>query len=114
MKNMIRCLVMLLAVGLFGGNVRGDKLKSYAITLSSTYRIGETEFQPGNYRIVVDASKVRFTQVGSDKAAVEVDAKVESTDSKFDRTAVHSKQVDGVNHISEITLGGSKTKLAFE
>jgi len=45
---------------------------------------------------------------------VELDAKVESGDRKFDSTEIRSAQVDGASQIREIRIGGTKTRIAFD
>jgi hypothetical protein len=109
MKNVMRCLAILAAIGLVAGSAFADQ--TYRITLSTDSKIGNLEFKAGEYK-VVDAPKVLLTDVNSGKA-VEIEAKVEEADTKHDRTEIHSKLVDGVSQISEIRIGGSKTRFAF-
>jgi len=110
MKNVMRCLGILAAIGLVAGIAFADQ--SYRITLSTDSKIGNLEFKAGEYKLVVDAPKVRLTQANSGKA-VELEAKVEEADTKHDQTQIHSTRVDGVSQISEIRIGGSKTRIAF-
>ena len=110
MKIIVKCLAVLFAIALVAGSAYADQ--SYRITLSSVSKIGNNEFKPGEYKLVVDAPKVRLTELNSGKA-VELEAKVEDSDTKFDQTAIHSTRVDGVSKISEIRIGGSKTRIAF-
>ena len=110
MKNVMRCVAILAAIGLVAGSAFADQ--SYRITLGTDSKIGNLEFKAGEYKLVVDAAKVRLTQANSGKA-VELEAKVEEADTKHDQTEIHSKLVDGVSQISEIRIGGSKTRIAF-
>jgi len=111
MKNVIRCLAILAAIGLIASSAFADQ--SYRITLSSVSKIGNIEFKPGEYKLVVDAPKVRLTELNSGKA-VELEAKVEDAATKNEQTAIHSTRVDGVTKISEIRIGGSKTRITFD
>ncbi len=110
MKNVIRCLALIAAIVVVAGSAYADQ--SYRITLSSASKIGSTDLKPGEYKLVVDGAKVRFTELNSGKM-VEVEAKVQEVDTKTDHTAIHSTHVDGVDKISEIRIGGSKTRIAF-
>ena len=110
MKNVMRCLAILAAIGLVAGSALADQ--SYRITLSTVSKIGNIEFKPGEYKLVIDTPKVSLTNLNSGKA-VELEAKVEDAETKTDHTAIHSTKVDGVAQISEIRIGGSKTRIAF-
>ena len=85
--------------------------KTYDITLSTRATIGHTELAPGEYRLRLETNKISL--MDNKGKSVEADAKVESVDKKFDHTAILSKSVNGEDHIDEIQLGGSKTKLEF-
>ena len=114
MNTVVKCLAILAICGLSLGRAFGDEAKSYKVTLHNVYKVGAVEFQPGEYKVLVDASqKVKLTEVKSGKA-VDVEAKVETVDSKFDRTSITSRTEAGVSHLKEIQIGGSKTKIAFE
>jgi hypothetical protein len=87
--------------------------KSYQIALDHVSKAGNVTLQPGKYKVAVDSSKVRFTDVTSGKS-VETDGKVVNSQKKFGNTAVNATQVDGASQIQEITLGGTNTKIEFE
>ncbi len=110
MKTKMTCIAILLAFGLLTVAANADQ--NYRITLNAASKIGNAELQPGEYKVAVDAPKVVLTELKTGKS-VELEAKIENMDEKFDRTEVHSNVVDGVNRINEIRIGGSKTKLAF-
>lgn len=113
MKIKMACLAVLLAFGFLTFIASGDQSKSYRVTLTDTFKIGNAELKPGEYKLVVDAPKVRFTELKSGKS-VDLEANVESGDEKFTDTAVHARRIDGVSHIREIRIGGSKTKITFQ
>jgi hypothetical protein len=110
MRASTRLLGALFLVGLVSGTARADR--SYEISLTSVSKIGSVEFKPGEYRLVVDAPKVRLTHLDSGKT-VELDAKIQESDTKSEHTSVHTQQVDGVSRVSEIRIGGSKTRITF-
>lgn len=111
MKSKTTYLTLLLALSFFIPTASADE--SYRLTLSGASKIGKAELRSGDYKLVVDAGKIVLTEVKTGES-VEIQAKVENVDKKFATTEVHSKQVDGVSLISEIRVGGSKTKIAFE
>ncbi|HWB97977.1 MAG TPA: hypothetical protein VG672_14785 [Bryobacteraceae bacterium] len=85
--------------------------KSYELSLTQPTTIGTTQLQPGTYKMELGASKVTLT--GKKGQTVEANAKFETVEKKFDRTAIVSKTVDGTARIDEIHLGGTKTKVEF-
>jgi hypothetical protein len=109
----MKCLVLLLAIGALAGNAIADQPKSYRITLADVFHVGNTAFEPGEYKVVLDSPKIRFIHVKTNNT-VELDARIENAEKKFAATEVHSKDVDGTNRISEIRLGGSKARLIFD
>jgi hypothetical protein len=112
MKFKTACFLMLATLGFLAATANADPSKSYRITISDAVKVGTAELKPGDYTLVFDAPKVRLTERASG-AAVELEAKVESGDQKFDSTEIHTQEVDGVRKISEIRLGGSKTRIDF-
>lgn len=84
--------------------------KSYNIQLFQPAMAGNTELQPGQYKVeVVDQRAV----IRNGKIDSESPVKVENGDRKYDSTTVKFSEVDGKMHIQEIRLGGTKTKLVF-
>jgi hypothetical protein len=113
MKIKTLCLAILLAAGFLASSATADQSKSYRITIASGTKVGQAELQAGEYRLVVDEPKVRFIEVKTGKA-VELDAKIESGDRKFDNTEIRTSKVDGVSQLHQIRLGGTKTSIAFD
>jgi len=106
-------LAILLAAGFLAPSATADQPKSYRITISAASKVGQAEFKPGEYRLVVDEPKVRLVELKTGKS-VELDAKVESGDRKFDSTEIRTAEVNGVSQIRQIRIGGTKTSVAFE
>jgi hypothetical protein len=110
MKTKMTCIAILLAFGFLTNAASADQ--SYRFTLNVASRIGNAELQPGEYKLVVDGPKVVLTELRTHKS-IALEANVENADKKFDRTEIHTEKVDGVSQISEIRIGGSRTKVAF-
>ncbi len=79
---------------------------SYSVRLIQPSVVKGTELKPGEYRVNVANDMVTIT---NGKQSVEAPVKVETTDEKFRTTAI--RYVGG--SVTEIRLGGTKTKLVF-
>jgi hypothetical protein len=109
----LKTVFVLLAVAFFVliGPARADK--SYDVTMTNAATAGSIQLQPGDYHLVLDNSKVRFTELKTGKE-FEVDAKIDnSADRKFESTEIHLQRVEGATLITEIRLGGTKTRVVF-
>jgi hypothetical protein len=85
--------------------------ESYRVTLSQPASVKGNELKAGEYRLNVENSKVTIV---SGKQSVEVPVKVETADKKYDDTSVRYKAVGEKQSLSEIRIGGTKTKLVFD
>jgi len=83
---------------------------SYKITLTQPSVVNGNQLKAGEYRLSVEASKVI---IASGKESVEIPVKVENNDQKFDTTSIRYTEEGGKSNISEIRIGGTKTKLVF-
>jgi hypothetical protein len=110
MKTKMTYVAILLVFGFLTATASADQ--SCRITLTNESKIGNNKLQAGDYKLVVDAPKVVLTELKTGKT-IELEAKVQAMDEKFAKTEIHSNRVDGVSQISEIRIGGSKTKIAF-
>lgn len=102
------------ALGLFAGSAAADSPKSYSLRLTTAAAIGAHEFTPGDYKVLMhshDAKVVISDNKGND---VELEAKVQAVDRKFEYTSTRVATVDGVRRILEIRFAGSKAALLFE
>lgn len=70
--------------------------------------VAGTTLKPGDYKLMVDGEKATISQ---GKQKVEVGVKQETDSQKFNATSVRYQNGDGKYRISEIRLGGTKTKL---
>jgi hypothetical protein len=90
-----------------------------AATAADTYRVkffqesvvNETTLKPGDYNVTIEGGKA---VISSGKNRVEAAVKTESVEQKYGSTSVRYKNGDGKYRVSEIRLGGTKTKLVFE
>ena len=84
----------------------------YTVTLSQPSVIQGTALKAGDYRLVLTASKVTILNEFG-KSVVEAPVTVVTQDKKFDGTVVGFDTATGKNVITEIRLGGTKTKIKF-
>ena len=88
--------------------------KSFEITVDNASQAGNLQLKPGEYKVSFVGNTVKFTDEATGKS-VETNASVESNGkAKFDTTALETQQVNGVNKIQEIDLGGTPTKIKFQ
>lgn len=79
---------------------------TYTITLAQPTVVNGTQLKPGDYKLSMGTDKITLSQ---GKKTVDVPAKFETTEKKFDDTAI--RFVSG--SIAEIRLGGTKTKIVI-
>jgi len=85
--------------------------ESYRLTLSQPSKLNGKLMKAGEYRLNVENSKVTIV---NGKESVEVPAKMETGDTKFENTAVRYTGTGDKVTITEIRVGGTKMKLLFE
>jgi hypothetical protein len=83
---------------------------TYRITLVQPSVVKGNELKAGDYRLNVQNDKVTIV---NGKQSIEVPVKIENVEQKYDSTAVRYSDQGGKSTISEIRLGGTKTKLVF-
>lgn len=98
------CVLALVAA--FAGNLPATA----HVTLTMPAVVGGTALQPGDYRLLIGDGKVTFT---IDKHSFEIPAKVETAAKKFEGNKVQYDSVGSQTKISQIALGGTKTRLIF-
>ncbi len=111
----MRSLAIVLALGFFAGIALADKGKSYRITLTSDSQIGSQQLPAGDYKLTLqnEEPKVRLADAKTGEE-LKVTGNVELAEEKFDSTEVHCDRAEGANRITEIRLGGTKTKVVFQ
>jgi hypothetical protein len=95
----------------FAGTVPVPGGGSYTITLTQPSVVSGTQLKQGDYRLRVASDKITM---GSGKNMFEVKAKVETGEQKFSSTAIRYADSGGHPVITEIRLGGTKTKLILQ
>ena len=83
---------------------------TYRVTLDQPSVVKGTELKAGDYRVSVQSDKVTIV---NGKQSIEVPVKIETVAQTYDSTAVRYSDQGGKSTISEIRLGGTRTKLVF-
>lgn len=83
---------------------------NFRVTLMQPSVINGTELKAGDYKLNLGDNKVTLVQ---GKISVEAPAKIETVNSKFDATAVRYSAEGSKQVVTEIRLGGSKTRVVL-
>ena len=83
---------------------------TYQVTFAQPSVVKGNALKAGDYRLNVQTDKVTIV---NGKQSVEVPVKIENVEQKYDSNAVRYSDQAGKLTISEIRLGGTKTKLVF-
>jgi hypothetical protein len=111
---MLKKMILILAVVTLvasAGTVPGSG--HYNVTLNQPAVVQGTVLKAGDYRLILADSKLTIINEVGKKNPLEVTVKVETQDKKFDTTVVRLDTSGGKAAISEIRLGGTKTRLVF-
>jgi hypothetical protein len=103
MKRIFLTLLALAGLALAG-------VKTYTVNLLEPAMLGATELKAGQYQFQVDGDRVT---VRGGKTAAEAPVKEESNGAKYKATTVKLSAHGGKQHIAEICLGGTTTRLVF-
>ena len=92
--------------------------KSYEISVPDNTEVAGTHLAAGDYKVKVEGTVATLSGGtnlnGGTAKSVEAKGAIETSGAKFPQTALEiSTGSDGVNHITAIDLGGTKTKLTF-
>ena len=82
---------------------------SFTVNVMQTATVQGQELKAGEYRVTLIGEKASFVK---GKQNVEVPVKIEMVEQKYDNTAVRYSGTEKMT-ITEIRVGGSKTKLVF-
>jgi hypothetical protein len=85
--------------------------ENYKVTLSQSSTVKGNPLKAGEYRLNLENTKCTLK---NGKQSVEVPVKVETVEKKFDTTTIRYRSEGEKPSISEIRIGGTKTKLVFE
>ena len=109
MKKLIVLFALFALVAAIAGTVPAIG-PSYNVKLLRASVVKGMELKEGEYRL--NLGKETAT-IGNGKVSVEAPVNVETADSKFDSTAIRYTEQAGKSVISEIRVGGTKTKIVF-
>jgi hypothetical protein len=84
---------------------------TYHFTLQEPASVNGTALQPGDYKIQVQGDKA-ILKYGK-KTVIEAPAKLETADHKYSDTSVDLDSANSKTRISEIHIGGTKTRIVF-
>jgi hypothetical protein len=84
---------------------------TYRVRFFQESTVNQTTLKPGDYKVTVEGDKA---VISSGKDRVEAAVRAESVEHRYDSTSVRYKNGDGKYRLSEIRLGGTKTKLVFD
>jgi hypothetical protein len=110
MKKLVVILVAALAALSNSAFAGTPNPKAYTISLSYAAKLGVNQLAPGDYKLAIDTASVRVIELKTGKA-YEVAGKVETSEKKFDNTAITMQTVGGVAEIRRIRLGGTKIQI---
>jgi hypothetical protein len=109
LKKLVLTFVIL-ALALATAGTVTNVIGSYKITLVQPSVVNGNDLKAGEYRLNLAPDKVVIF-VG--KNAIDIPVKIETVEKKFETTAIRFTNVGGKSTISEIRLGGTKTRLVF-
>jgi hypothetical protein len=110
MKKKLSALFALCALVTAIAGTAPSIASSYNVKLLHTSVVKDVVLKEGQYRLNLHNQTATLV---SGKVSVEVPVKMETADSKFDRTAVRYEEASGKSVITEIRIGGTKTKIVF-
>ena len=110
MTKKLAIVLLVLACVVIAGTV--TKTSTYNVTLFKSAAVNGSVLKAGDYKLVVGDAKV--TLIAKDGGAtVESPVKFETAAAKFGTTVVTYEDKNSKTVVSEIDLGGSKTKILF-
>ena len=104
-KKLILAFAILALTTVFAGGVSGV---SYKITLLQPSVVKGNVLKAGDYKLQLSNDTATIT---GQKTTIDVPVKVETNGTKYDSTAIRYVEQDGKAMISEIRIGGTKTRL---
>ena len=83
---------------------------TYHFTLQEPASLNGTQLKPGSYKLEIEGDKAI---VKSGKTIVESPARLETVEHKYTLTTVDLDSINNKPRISEIHVGGTKTRIVF-
>jgi hypothetical protein len=109
--KLIFAFTILAVVVALAGTVPGQIAAGHVI-LTVPAVVSGTALQPGVYRVIVTPNRVTFVPEAG-RQGLDVPAKVETGERKFDQNRVQYEGQGAQTTISEICLGGTRIRLIF-
>jgi hypothetical protein len=108
---MFKKIVLILAIFALAASAGSipAKVTTFTVNLVQTATVQGQELKAGEYRLTLNGDKLTMMK---GKQSVEVPVKVETVETKFDNTAVRYSGTEKMQ-ISEIRVGGTKTRIVF-
>jgi hypothetical protein len=106
LTKFVLTFAVLALVATFAGNLPATA----HVTLTQPAVVSGTALKAGDYRLLIGDAKVTFNL---DKKSFDIPAKIETGSKKFDVNEVQYDTVGSQTTITEIDLGGTKTRLIF-
>jgi len=103
-------MVKQIVIALIAATVSIASAATYTIGLLQPAAVGSENLKAGDYQLSVKDNSV---VIGKGKKQMELPAKIENGQEKFDRTQVIFGESNGKMVIQEIHLGGTTTKVTF-
>jgi hypothetical protein len=107
---MTKSILLAFALGgfLFASNMG---YKTYHVMLPEPVTLGSAHLQRGSYKLMVEGSKVTFSQHG--KQAAQANAQIKTTPAKAEATEVGMRQAGKNERLESIWIRGTRTELQF-
>jgi len=83
---------------------------TFHVNIDQPTWVGGTQLKPGDYKVEIEGDKA-VMKIG--KNVIEVPAKIENADKKFDTTTTRVTTVNNRQSLKEIRVGGSTMRVLF-
>ncbi len=101
---------MALALSVFALAV-ASAASSYHVNVSNPVWVGGKQLKAGDYQVQVENGKAVFK---NKKDTVEVPAKMETADTKFQYTTLNTQTAGGKENLGGIEIGGTKNRIVIQ
>jgi hypothetical protein len=112
-RSVMKIQRLTLALSVFALGV-ASAASGYHVTITAPLWAGATELKPGEYQVQVENGKAVFKSNKDKKNTVEVPAKMETANAKFQTTALNSAKSGGKEKLEAIEIGGTNTRIVME
>lgn len=110
-QKFLALFAILALTALFAGTVPVPGGHSYNVTLTQPSVVSGNQLKAGDYRLTIAPDKITISQ---GKHVFEVKGTIATGDQKFAATAVRYSEDSGQPVVTEIRIGGTRTKLLLQ